>query len=289
MANPDYYKILDVSKTADKATIKTAYRKQARKYHPDVSKEKDAEDQFKLIGEAYETLKDPEKRQQYDEYGSDWKDRAQGQSGGFSGGGNPQDFSDIFSSFFQGGGGGGNVRRKGQDIQTQLTVDLEDIFEGTSKTVTLNNTDGTPKTLNIKIPKGIQSGKKIRLNGQGQQGMAGAGDLIIEINIRPHTLYKVEGANLSLELPLTPWEAALGTQITVPTPQGKVNLKIAENSQSGRKIRLKGRGIASAQIKGDLFVIIKVILPDTSIPSAKALYEEMHQKIDFNPRSSVFT
>ncbi len=285
MATQDYYKILGIDKTADKATIKKAYRKMARKYHPDVSKEKDAEKQFKLIGEAYETLKDPEKREQYDQYGSNWKERAQSsaQWGGFESGAGAQDFSDIFSSMFGGGQSHRAPQRKGADIQTQLAVDLEDVFNGASKTVTLNNGDGTTKTLNIKIPKGIQSGKKIRLSGQGQAGAAGAGDLMIKININPHPLYKIEKNNLSLELPLAPWEAALGTKVTVPTLQGKINLKIAENSQSGQKIRLKGRGL-NGKVKGDLFIIVKVVLPSSNDPEAKKLYKEMQQKIEFDPR-----
>lgn len=285
----DFYTLLGIDKNATKADIKKAYRKKASKYHPDVSKEANAEEQFKAVAEAYEVLKDPEKRKAYDQYGSNWEQAQSGSPWGGGGGGfqgNQSDFSDIFSEFF-------NQRQrqrppqKGQDIQTQLSVDLEDVLEGATKSVTLNTQNNQQKTLKIKIAKGLKSGQKIRLNGQGQQAAGGAGDLIIEINIAPHRLYKIDDVDLSIDLPLTPWEAALGTKVTVPTPRGKVSLTIKENTQTGQKIRLKGRGIP-AKTAGDLYVITKIVLPPVSDKKAKEFYEQMRDTLDFEPRKTLF-
>jgi curved DNA-binding protein len=298
------------SATADE--IRAAYRKLARKYHPDVSKEKDAEERFKEVGEAYEVLKDTEKREAYDQLGSNWK---QGQefrpppgwspSGGAgfefrSGQGGQADFSDFFSSIFGNmggnfGGGGFNQQgfgqnagtrqnTRGQDQQTKIQIDLEDSLQGAKRSISLRSASGD-RTLTVNIPKGIKSGQKIRLNGQGQNSLGGAGDLLLEVEFNPHRLYKVEGSDLTMNLPVTPWEAALGATVKIPLPDGShADVKIPANSRSGRKMRLKERGLPSKPA-GDLYLILEIALPTADTPRAKELYEQMAKELAFNPRA----
>jgi len=318
----DYYTILGVERDASQDVIKRAYRKLARKYHPDVSKEADAEARFKELGEAYEVLKDPEKRAAYDQLGVRWKEGQDftpppdwDQGFEFHGGGftdaDATQFSDFFESLFGGAGGyqgfgkayagagdfytgSGNLR--GEDTHAKVLIDLEDAYHGATRTISLRHTelgaDGRPqikpRTLNVKIPKGVRQGQHIRLTGQGASGVTGgkAGDLYLEIEFKPHSVYRVEGRDVYLDLPLAPWEAALGATIKTPTPAGMVDLKIPPGSSSGKKMRLKGRGIPGKPA-GDLYVIVQIALPPASSEEAQALYKQMKQKLNFNPRAGL--
>ncbi|MEE1869467.1 curved DNA-binding protein [Pseudomonas auratipiscis] len=307
----DYYKILGVEPTADDKAIKTAYRKLARKYHPDVSKERDAEEKFKEANEAYEALSNPEKRAEYDElrkYGQHgrpfqgppgWENRS---SGGFEGG----DFSDFFSSIFGARGGNGNpfgrgqqrsAGRRGQDVEMELAIFLEETLSGESKQISFQvpqyNANGqrtgfTTKTLNVKIPAGVTDGEKIRLKGQGASGIGGGanGDLFLTVRMAPHPLFDVEGHDLIITVPLAPWEAALGTKVAVPTLTGKINLTIRPDSQSGQRLRVKGMGLANKQgERGDLYAQLKVVMPSQSDDATRELWSKLAQKAAFNPRT----
>lgn len=311
MEYKDYYQIIDVPRDATQDDIKRAYRKLARKYHPDVSKEPEAETRFKEIGEAYEVLKDPEKRAAYDRLGTRWQSGQEfhpppgwDQGYEFHGGGFSQAASQ-FSSFFESLFGGNQQNRRyrdqdlnlrGEDSHVKILIALEDSFQGGVRSLTLQHTergpDGRPlikeRTLNVRIPKGIQQGQHIRLAGQGSPGAGGgkAGDLYLEIVFNPHSLFKVEGKDIFLELPVAPWEAALGASIPVPTPAGTVDLKIPAGSRSGQKLRLKERGIP-ASTPGDLYVVLQIVLPAADTEQARSLYREMEQKLAFNPRAKM--
>ncbi len=309
----DYYQILGVARDASQDDIKRAYRKLARKYHPDVSKEPDAEARFKEVNEAYEVLKDPEKRAAYDQLGANWKagqdfrpppDWDQGFvfHGGF--GGETDHFSDFFESLFGGGMFGGGFGRsarreyhaRGEDAHAKILIDLEDAYRGATRTVNLKQTelgeDGRPtvktRALTVQIPKGIVQGQRIRLPKQGSPGIGRgeAGDLYLEVEFRPHPFYKVEGKDVYLDLPVAPWEAALGATVKVPTPAGPVDLKIPPNSFCGRKLRLKGRGIPARE-PGDFYVVLQVALPRADSEAARRAYEAFRQATDFNPRAHL--
>lgn len=296
MEYKDYYQILGVARDVSKDDLKKAYRKLARKYHPDVSKEADAEAKFKELGEAYEVLKDPEKRAQYDQFGSNYKNGQSftpppgwgqyGSRGGFEGGNN---FSSFFESMFGGGMGGGrdNFYAKGEDVNAKITISLEDAFHGAKKTIRRPSGSTESGTLNVKIPAGITSGKKIRLSGQGRAGMGGtAGDLLLEINIATHAHYRLDGNNVLLDLPIAPWEAALGAKVTVPTLAGKINLTIPAGAKSGQKMRLKGRGLPGKE-PGDQFVILQIITPAADSDKATKFYQQMAEELSFNPREEL--
>jgi curved DNA-binding protein len=305
----DYYKIMGVDRKATQDEIKRAYRKLARKFHPDVSKEKDAELRFKELGEANEVLKDPEKRAQYDQLGTNWNaqqgfqpppDWGSGfESRGAPTGGGDADFSDFFESLFGQGrspGGGRGFHMHGEDHHARILIDLEDSFNGASRSISLQmpevNADGhvvtRTRTLKVSIPKGIRQGQQIRLTGQGAsgQGSGKAGDLYLEVEFRPHRHYRVEGGDVYLELPVAPWEAALGANIKVPTPMGQVGLKIPPDSKAGKKLRLKGRGIP-AKTPGDLYVVLQIVLPPADDDKAKELYKRMQEELNFNPRETM--
>ena len=314
MKYQDYYERLGVSKTATADEIKKQYRRLARKYHPDVSKEADAEEKFKLVKEAYEVLKDKEKRKMYDTMGHnpdgsafnpppdfDFNQYQQGHGGGqhyshFDGG----DFSDFFENMFGARGAGFRQQRqprdrKGEDAHVKLTVSLEDAYHGEKRTVQLQEPVVGPngqvsyetKTLNIKIPAGVTNGQKIRLKGQGNPGLGNGpnGDMYITVNIAPNAKFSLDGKNIGYTLPITPWEAALGAEVTCPTLGGPIKLKIAPNSESGKKLRLKGRGLPGKNA-GDEIVTLKVVLPKADSDKAKELYEQMKQELDFNPREA---
>ena len=312
----DYYEVMGVKRDATQDEIKRAYRKLARKFHPDVSKEADAEPRFKQLGEAYEVLKDPEKRTAYDQLGANyhsgenfrpppnWDAGFEFSGGGYTGG-DSAGFSDFFESIFgqQGGasahraGGyarGAGFTARGEDHHAKVLIDIEDAFTGATRTITLRVPKVTPDghvrsgehSLNVKIPKGIKPGQRIRLAGQGAPGMGqgAVGDLYLEVEFRPHSLYRVDGTDIYLDLPVTPWEAALGAKVKVPTPSGLVDLKIPANSSQGNKLRLKGRGLPAKQ-PGDLFVVIAIALPPADSTEEKALYETMAEQMAFNPRA----
>jgi curved DNA-binding protein len=307
----DYYKTLGVERKATQDEIKRAYRKLARKYHPDVSKEADAEVKFKDLGEAYEVLKDPEKRVAYDQLGSDWNSQ-QGfrpppdWGSGFEfhgapqGAGSQHDFSDFFESLFgqaRGPAGPGRgFHMQGEDHHAKVFVNLEDSFHGASRSISLQMPDVTPdghvvsskRTLKVSIPKGIRQGQQIRLSGQGAKGRGSgkAGDLYLEIEFNPHRYYRVEGADVYLELPVAPWEAALGASVKVPTPSGAIDLKIPANSKAGKKLRLKGRGIP-AKTPGDLYLVLQIVLPPADDEKSRELYKRMQEEINFDPRATM--
>jgi curved DNA-binding protein len=313
MEYKDYYKIMGLSRSATQDEIKRAYRKLARKYHPDVSKEKNAEAKFKELGEAYEVLKDPEKRAAYDRLGANWKagedfrpppnwdEGFEFRGGGFSGGGAGV-FSDFFEQLFGRGGfrtseqATREFQARGQDAHAKIYIDLEDSIRGTTRNITLSapemdargHVQVKQRSLNIKIPKGIKPGQHIRLSGQGDPGTGGgkAGDLLLEIAFNPHRLYRISDADIYLDLPVAPWEAALGAKIKVPTPDGSIDLKIPPNSHQGSKLRLKGRGLP-AKTPGDFFVVLQIALPPANTDRAKAVYQKMQQELDFNPRQSL--
>ncbi len=322
MEYKDYYKILGVERGATQDEIKRAYRKQARSFHPDVSKEANAEAKFKDAGEAYEVLKDPEKRAAYDELGANWK---QGQEfrpppnwdAGFefSGGGYTQadasQFSDFFEQMFggmRGGGGAGfggggagfgahrEFHAQGQDHHAKIEIDLRDAYSGAKRAITLRmpevdaqgHVTVKDRTLNVTIPKGVREGQHIRLAGQGAPGMGkgAAGDLYLEVRFAPDPLYRVEGKDITIELPIAPWEAALGASIKVPTPEGPVMLKIPPNSTKGRTMRLKGRGLPGKP-PGDMHAVLKIVLPPADTDKAKEVYKQMERELPFDPRAGL--
>ena len=309
----DYYKIMGVERDATQDEIKRAYRRLARKYHPDVSKEADAEARFKEVGEAYEVLKDPEKRAAYDQLGANWKAGADftpppGWDAGFEFGGggytgaDAGEFSDFFETLFGHGFSGGGGRRRGgfhargEDHHARVLIDLEDAYHGATRSISLRHPEldqqgrlvNRERTLKVKIPKGVKEGQRIRLAGQGAPGIGGgpAGDLYLEIAFRPHPRYRVEGRDLYLELPVAPWEAALGATVTAPTPAGAVELKIPAGTRSGQKLRLKGRGIPGRP-PGDIYVIPQIVLPPATDEKARELYRRMARELAFNPRSNL--
>lgn len=303
MEYKDYYAALGVAKTASADEIKKAYRKLVRKYHPDVSKEPDADAKTKELNEAYGVLSDPEKRAAYDELGQ----------GGFRAGqefrpppdwgssfeGDPSDFfADLFAHVGGGRGrGGGAFRMRGDDSHATIQIDLQDAYNGAQRTISLRVPEvdeqgrvvTREKTLNLNIPKGVTAGQQLRLTGQGQPGAGGgeAGDLYLEISFTPSAIYRVEARDVYENVPVTPWEAMLGGEIEVITPSGRVTVTVPAGSQSARKLRLKGRGIPAAGASGtagNLYLILDVVLPPADSDKARALYEQMARELHFNPR-----
>ncbi|MBK5970498.1 MULTISPECIES: DnaJ C-terminal domain-containing protein [Thiorhodovibrio] len=316
MEYKDYYKILGVPRDASKDQIKSAYRKMARKYHPDVSKEQEAEKRFKEVNEANEVLKDREKRAAYDALGNNWRAGQEfrpppggfrGGPGGFEsgfGGGtggfkrefSPEDidqFSDFFSSIF----GSGfrrerpQQRQRGMDQNTRIQISLEDAYQGTTKQIRLEDprmrAEGgadSSRTLNVRIPAGVTQGQQIRLAGQGAAGPGGSGDLFLEVDFAPHAIYRAEGKDIHLTLPMAPWEAALGATVQVPTLGGPVSLRIPAGSQSNQRLRLKGRGLPG-KTAGDAFVQLEIVSPPADSDKAKKAYRKLAEQFeDFNPR-----
>jgi curved DNA-binding protein len=312
MQYKDYYKIMGLSRNSTQDEIKRAYRKLARKFHPDVSKERDAEAKFKELSEAYEVLKDPQKRAAYDKLGSNWKageefkpppnwdEGFEFKGGGFTGT-DASAFSDFFEQLFgragfsQSNRGQRGFGIQGQDSHAKIYINLADSFQGATRNISLSAPEMDAqgyvqvkhRSLNIKIPKGIKPGQHIRLTGQGEPGSGGkAGDLLLEIAFNKHSLYRISETDIYLDLPITPWEAALGATIKVPTPDGNVDLKIPHNSHQGSKLRLKGRGLP-AKIPGDFFVVLQIALPPANTERAKAIYQKMQHELNFNPRQSL--
>ena len=304
----DYYKVLEVARDASADEIKKSYRKLARRFHPDVSKEPQAEERFKQVQEAYEVLKDPEKRAAYDELGAsyrpgqqfrpppDWGSRFEfrGEPGGDAG------FSDFFSSLFGdrspfggAGRGGGGFRGRGEDSHAQLDVTLEEAFGGAQKTVDLarpevvsGRVQSRTRTLRVTIPAGVTEGQLIRLSGQGSAGMGGdtPGDLYLKVHVLPHPLYELEGRDVSITLPIAPWEAALGQTVSVPTLGGAVEMKIPAAARAGSRLRLRGRGLPGDP-PGDQYVVLKIVVPPVTSERARDLYQQLKSESAFDPRA----
>lgn len=316
MQYKDYYQTLGVARAATQDDIKKAFRKLARKYHPDVSKEADANERMREINEAYTVLSDPEKRSAYDQLGSsyqpgqdfrpppDWGSHFEFSSQGFS----PRDaanFSDFFAELFgrmgTGPGNyrsyGGNFQMRGEDQHARVMLDIEDSFSGTSRQITLRVPRPTPqgqielvtRTLNVRIPQGVHEGQIIRLAGQGSPGMgnAPAGDLLLEVHFNPHPQLRPDGRNLHLELPVTPWEAALGAVLEVDLPGGPLKIRIPQGAQSGTALRVRGKGLPGHP-PGDLLLDIRVVLPPADSARARQFYETMAREMPFDPRRETW-
>jgi len=289
MKYKDYYSILGVPRDADDEAIKKAYRRLARKYHPDVSKEPDATARFQEVSEAYETLKDAEKRAAYDGLGSyrpgqdfrpppDWAERFQ--AGGFEDLGGI-DLSDLFASL--GGMRGAAGPRRGRDYEVTVHLRLEDAARGTEVTLEL----GPGHTVQARIPKGATDGQKLRLRGKGGAGRKGAaaGDLYLNIALQPHPLFKVNDHDLYLDVPVAPWEAALGARIEIPTLEGRVSLRIPAGSKAGQRLRLGGKGLPRpAGGAGDLYAVLSVAVPSVLSERERKLFEALRDESKFDPR-----
>lgn len=306
----DYYEILGLARSATQDEVKHAYRKLARKYHPDVSKDPDAEARFKELGEAYAVLKDPEKRAAYDQMGSQWKAGQDFQpppgwdtgfefSGGDFGAGPGGEHSDFFEALFGrhfGTGQRGHMRAQGQDHHAKVQIDLLDAYRGAQRSTALRmpmlDAQGRvalqERKLDVSIPKGIRAGQHLRLAGQGAPGLGGgaAGDLYLEIAFKPDPKFRADGRDVYANLPLAPWEAALGAAVMAPTPEGPVRLTIPPGSVAGRQLRLKGRGIPGTP-PGDLYVVLTIALPPADSETAREAYRAMAAAFDFNPRQAL--
>jgi curved DNA-binding protein len=311
----DYYKSLGVARSASPEEIKRAYRKLARKYHPDVSKEPNAEERFKEVAEAYEVLKEPEKRSAYDQLGADWKAghefrpppgweaRSEFRGGGFTGEG-PGVFSDFFEALFghgsRPGAGtfrrGASVRMRGEDKHAKVLIALEDAYHGASRTLQVQipeldrqgNVVNRTRTLQVSIPKGVTQGQQIRLAGQGSPGIGGgpSGDLYLEIELQPHPLFRTEERDIHMDLPIAPWEAALGARVNVPTLGGRVELRIPPGARSNQKLRLKGRGLPG-KTPGDQYVVLQIVTPPADTEARRDFYRKMARDMPFNPRDHI--
>lgn len=318
----DYYEILGVTRGASQEEMQGAYRKLARKYHPDINKEKDAEDKFKKIGEAYEVLGDPKKRKKYDQLGQNWNmgddfspppgwnRRPSGGRTQNTGGSEFEGFGDGFSDFFDslfggfgrsshqsagnaGGSFSGGFSQKGQDHDAEVTIPLGDAYRGARRSISLKTTmsDGSGlrrtanKTFEVKIPKGVTEGKKLRLSGQGAPGTGGAanGDLYLTIHIADHPTFRVVGNDIEVEVPVTPWEAALGAKIAVPLVDGTATVALPPGMQSGKKIRVKDRGLGDSP-RGHLYALVKIVVPETLSDNERKLFEELSDVSHFSPR-----
>ena len=311
----DYYQVLGVARDATAEDIKKAYRKLARKYHPDVSKEADAAKRMTEINEANTVLSDPEKRAAYDQVGRGYQP---GQDfrpppdwdAGFEFSGRPgesfqgdgADFSDFFSQIFgrMGGGargraGGAGFQARGEDHHAKVLLDVEDAFQGATRQLSLRvpKEDGQgrvhleTRTLDVKIPRGVHAGQLIRLAGQGSPGMGGgpAGDLMLEVAFKPSERYRVDGRDLHVQLPIAPWEAALGATVPVETPGARLEVRIPAGAQSGRQMRVRGKGIPSGT-PGDLYLDLQIVLPPAETPKAREIYETMARELAFDPRAA---
>ena len=324
----DYYEVLGVSRTATQEDIQRAYRKLARKYHPDVNKAADAEEKFKQLNEAHEVLKNPDNRSKYDQLGEHWQSGQdfrpppgwESQFGGGAGGqgahgysefqwgGGGEGFSDFFETLFGGGrqsrqaGGaagarGARMRRQaGEDQEASVTISLEDAYRGATKSITLTTRVMSPqgmtsvqeKNYDVKIPAGILSGQKVRLSGQGGEGLGGGprGDLYLKLEIEPHSRYILDGRDISMVLPVSPWEAVLGAEVRVESIAGTVTLKIPPGTQGGKKLRMRGKGMPNLKgVAGDFYVVVQIATPSNPSPREVELFEELKKVSTFNPRA----
>ena len=301
MAYKDYYEVLGVARTASDEDIRRAYRKLARKYHPDVSREANAEQQFKDVNEAHDVLKDEQKRALYDRYGQDWKAAAEGHpppppnqraaedfgAAGFD----PSEYPDmgsVFESFFGGPfrSGRGAGAREGADQEATIELDLEEAFQGGERSLTLIDPNGgEQKQYKVRIPAGVRAGQRIRLVGQGARGAGGAGDLYLKIQLRPSEAFRLDGNDIYTALPIAPWEAALGASATLRTLDGNVRIKVPAGSSSGRKIRLAGKGYPSAPgTRGDLYAELRIEVPRELSPEEQKLVQRWAELSPFRPR-----
>jgi len=313
MKYKDYYKTLGVERTASEDEIKKAYRKLARKYHPDVSKEKNAEEQFKEVQEAYEVLKDADKRKAYDQMGfyqpgqdfnppPGWDQQFHsGGAGGFQDLGDV-DLFDLLSGLgggaFRGarqGGGARTFRMPGQDYEVTAHISVEDAARGTELEIPIAATEVTEdgqlrratRAVKVRIPKGVTDGQRLRVPGKGGSGIGGAsdGDLYVDIQLRPHDIFRVNGHDLYLELPVAPWEAALGAEVQVPTLDGRISVKVPPGSRAGQKLRVRGKGLPKpGGGEGDLYTVLQVVTPSVLSEREKQLYRELQAASSFNPR-----
>jgi curved DNA-binding protein len=307
MKYKDYYEILGVERSASQEDVKKAYRRLARKYHPDVSKESDAEERFKELGEAYETLKDPEKRAAYDQLGRyqsgqefrpppDWETRF-GQSGF-----DDLDLGDLFAHFgarpgrgFSSGASRADFAMPGEDYEVTATLGLEEVAQGTELSLQLSmpevGSDGVrrrvPKTIRARVPKGVTDGERLRIPGKGGAGWNGgpAGDLYLNIALKPHPLFRASGHDLYLELPLAPWEAVLGARVEAPTLSGRISVSVKPGSRAGQKLRIAGRGLPRPHGEnGDLYCVLSIVTPVSIDEREQALYRELASISRFDPR-----
>lgn len=308
----DYYQLLGVSRSADAKEIQRAYRNLARKYHPDVNKGAGAEEMFKKVSEAYHVLADSESRAQYDRFGPDFRQfagaereyasrsrageaggagRARPRSGtGFSWssargaagpGGASVDWGDLFGDVF------GSMR--GTDNQVEIELSVDEAFHGGPRTIVVSGPDGDRQTFEIQIPPGVLDGQRIRISGGGSAGRedGGAGDLVITFRVRPDRRQRLDGKNIEIDLPITPWEAALGSSVPARAPGGQITVRVPAGSSSGRRLRLKGQGMPQQGGKpGDLFARIKIMVPPTLTPRERELFEQLQRESAYDPRSA---
>ncbi|MFD0894861.1 J domain-containing protein [Luteolibacter ambystomatis] len=310
----DYYETLGVSRGATQEEIKKAFRKLARTHHPDVAKDKaGSEEKFKQINEAYEVLGDPEKRKRYDELGANWNQTggpppSEGGFGGWSwepneGGASFEfggtGFSDFFERYFSGAQGGfggsprssrpqGSFQQRGHDVEADILVSLEDALHGSQRSITLRRPDGTADTFDIRIPAGLREGQRIRLAGKGGPGAGGApaGDVYLSIRFARHPEFQVDGADLDYDLDLAPWEAVLGVEVKISTLDGPAKLRVPPGTESGTRLRLKGRGMTGKdKQRGDLYAIVHIQVPDHSTAEEEELWKKLAAASNFNPRN----
>jgi curved DNA-binding protein len=319
-AGQDFYETLGVPRTASQEDIQRAYRRLARQYHPDVNHDPGAEDRFKDVSEAYDVLSDPQTRRRYDAFGPDFRQvpedmdpetfrraraGAGSRAGAGAGGGRTRgargspgfgystgdvDFEDLLGGFFGGRGGRGSRGWgpiPGADQEAELEITVEEAYHGTRRSITLSG-DGARATLDVNVPPGVTDGQRIRLAGQGGRGSEGGanGDLYLVVRIAPHPRYRLSGRDLYLDLPLAPWEAALGTTVAVDTPGGEAKVKVPAGTSSGRRLRLRGRGLPNPRGKpGDLFAEAKIMVPPRPSRAERRLFEELAAESGFDPRS----
>ena len=309
MKYKDYYAILDIERGANEEEIRKAYRRLARRYHPDISREEGAEERFKDVNEAYQTLSDPEKRQAYDQLGShrpgedfrpppDWNTRFWQEDGA-----EDVDLADLFErmgfrSARSRSGGGASFSLRGQDLELPVSIPLEEAARGTEVNLELISSeltgDGrvqrTPRTVRFRVPKGVVDGERLRVPGRGGEGIGGGppGDLYLDIQLQPHPLFRAVGHDLYLDLPLAPWEAVLGAEVRVPTLQGAVSLNVRAGARGGQKLRLGGKGLPRRrQGSGDLFCVVQVVTPTEISERERELYRELASRSDFHPRAHL--
>ncbi|MGW2937325.1 DnaJ C-terminal domain-containing protein [Streptomyces sp. NPDC001156] len=306
----DFYEVLGVPRDADKDEIQRAYRKLARRYHPDVNKDPAAEERFKEINEAFSVLSDPDQRARYDRFGEDfrkvpedWEERVgagAGPGGGFrwSTGDGPRvryatsgfgaegvDVDDLFGSFF---GGAGRVRVPGADQEAELPLTVEEAYRGGRRTVTLAGPTGQPRRYEVDVPPGVTDGQRIRLAGEGGRGNgdAPAGDLYLRVRIQPHPQFRLDGRDVYVQLPVAPWEAALGATVPVPTPSGETaKVSVPAGSSSGRRLRLRGEGMPNPRgTNGNLYAELRIMVPPRLSDRERELFEELAAVSSFDPR-----